>query len=318
MIVIGGTGHIGTYLVPRLVEAGHAVTVISRGLRRPYTDHPAFSRATYVVADRTAEELAGSFGKRIAALRGDAVVDLTCFTEASAQHIVEALSGTGTRLLHCGTIWTHGARSPGSPPSMESDPRAPFGEYGVLKHATELLLLRSETQKTVPCTVLCPGHIVGPGWPCVNPAGNFNVRVFADLLHGRPLALPDDGTATLHHVHADDVAAAFVLALERWESAVGEAFHITSAAPMGLADFAIEIASRLGAPRPALSFLPFEQWRSTVSTEDADATWDHIHHSPHASIDKARRLLGYSPRWRSIDAVAEAVDWMRSHDVLPA
>ncbi|MCA9890882.1 MAG: NAD-dependent epimerase/dehydratase family protein, partial [Anaerolineae bacterium] len=31
VVVIGGTGHVGTYLVPRLVEAGHEVVCISRG-----------------------------------------------------------------------------------------------------------------------------------------------------------------------------------------------------------------------------------------------------------------------------------------------
>ena len=41
VVVIGGTGHIGTYLVPSLVTAGHDVLVISRGSRRPYRDDPA-------------------------------------------------------------------------------------------------------------------------------------------------------------------------------------------------------------------------------------------------------------------------------------
>ena len=36
VVVIGGTGHIGTYLSPQLVEAGHAVTCVSRGLREAY------------------------------------------------------------------------------------------------------------------------------------------------------------------------------------------------------------------------------------------------------------------------------------------
>jgi uncharacterized protein YbjT (DUF2867 family) len=31
--VIGGSGHIGTWLTPMLVEAGHEVVVVSRGLR---------------------------------------------------------------------------------------------------------------------------------------------------------------------------------------------------------------------------------------------------------------------------------------------
>ena len=36
-VVIGATGHTGTYLVPRLVEAGYQVTAVSRGLSEPYT-----------------------------------------------------------------------------------------------------------------------------------------------------------------------------------------------------------------------------------------------------------------------------------------
>ena len=36
VIVIGATGHVGTYLVPALVEAGHDVVAISRGVAEPY------------------------------------------------------------------------------------------------------------------------------------------------------------------------------------------------------------------------------------------------------------------------------------------
>ena len=35
VVVIGGTGHIGTYLVPRLVESGYEVLSLSRGKRQP-------------------------------------------------------------------------------------------------------------------------------------------------------------------------------------------------------------------------------------------------------------------------------------------
>ncbi|MGI6480617.1 MAG: NAD-dependent epimerase/dehydratase family protein [Sphaerochaetaceae bacterium] len=37
VVLIGATGHIGTYLVPRLVEAGHSVTAVSSGERAPPT-----------------------------------------------------------------------------------------------------------------------------------------------------------------------------------------------------------------------------------------------------------------------------------------
>ncbi len=42
VVIIGGAGHVGTYLVPRLVEAGHRVVNVSRGVARPYRPHAAW------------------------------------------------------------------------------------------------------------------------------------------------------------------------------------------------------------------------------------------------------------------------------------
>jgi len=36
-VVIGATGHIGSFLVPELVRAGYDVVAMSRGNRAPYT-----------------------------------------------------------------------------------------------------------------------------------------------------------------------------------------------------------------------------------------------------------------------------------------
>ena len=53
-----------------------------------------------------------------------------------------------------------------------------------------------------------------------------------------------------------------------------------------------------------------------MSEEDALATWDHLAHSPCASIEKARRLLGYQPRYTSLQAVREAVEWLVEHGIV--
>ena len=68
--------------------------------------------------------------------------------------------------------------------------------------------------RRLPATVLHPGHLVGSGWPPINPAGNFNPGVFANLRGGRSVRLPNFGLETLHHVHADDVAQEDYLILE--------------------------------------------------------------------------------------------------------
>ena len=126
--------------------------------------------------DRDVEESAGSFGGHIAGLDPDVVIDLTCFTLESARTLVEALRGRTGHLLHCGTIWVHGPSI--QVPTTEDEPRHPFGEYGIRKAAIEAYLLQQARDERFPVTLLHPGHIVGPGWVPLNPAGNFNPEVF--------------------------------------------------------------------------------------------------------------------------------------------
>jgi uncharacterized protein YbjT (DUF2867 family) len=43
VVVIGGSGHVGAYLLPALVECGYEVVNVSRGAARPYRLHPAWN-----------------------------------------------------------------------------------------------------------------------------------------------------------------------------------------------------------------------------------------------------------------------------------
>jgi nucleoside-diphosphate-sugar epimerase len=309
--IIGGTGHIGSFLTPRLFDAGHAVICISRGIKAPYREHAAWRAIERVEIDRAAEETAGNFGGRIAELDAEVVIDLTCYRLESAQHLVEALRGRVGHFIHCGTIWVHGTSV--EVPTTEAAPRTAFGGYGQRKAAIEAYLL-SEARE-FPITILHPGHLVGPGWAPINPAGNFNPDVFSMLLQGRQIQLPNIGMETVHHVHAEDVAQCFVKAMERRSAALGENFHVVSPAALTLRGYAERVSAWFGHP-PQLQFLPWEEWRQGVTERDAAVTWDHIAHSPNCSIAKARILLGYEPRYSSLEAVRESVDWLIEHGVV--
>ena len=305
--IIGGTGHIGSFLTPRLYDAGHSVVCISRGLKEPYQQHPAWQAIERAQIDRAAEEAAGNFGERIAKLDAEVVVDLTCYRLESAQQLVEALRGRVGHLLHCGTIWVHGPSV--EVPTTEAAPRTAFGDYGTRKAAIEAYLL---SVSELPVTILHPGHLVGPGWAPINPAGNFNPEVFSMLLQGRPIQLPNIGMETVHHVHADDVAQCFVRAMERRSAALGESFHVVSPAALTLRGYAERVGAWFGQPAQ-LEFLPWEEWRQRVTERDAAVTWDHIAHSPNCSIAKARTRLGYEPRYSSLEAVHESLRWLMDH-----
>jgi nucleoside-diphosphate-sugar epimerase len=306
-VVIGGTGHIGTYLVPELVRLGHEVVVLSRGERSPYQSNGAWSRVEMVAADRDAEDAAGTFGQRVADLRPDVVIDLICFTEASARQLAEAVEGKVQHLLHCGTIWVHGPSA--TVPTREDAPRRPFGDYGINKAAIESYLLDRARRGGLPVTLIHPGHISGPGWTPINPAANLDLGVFEKLARGDELALPNLGLETIQHVHAADVAGMFLAAIRNRSVAIGESFHAVADGAMTLRGYAEGVAGSFG-QEARLTFLPWDEWRRTVSERDAAATYDHIAHSPHCSMEKAARLLGFRPRYSALEATLEAIGWL--------
>jgi nucleoside-diphosphate-sugar epimerase len=308
VVIIGGSGHVGTYLVPRLVEAGFEVINVARGQREPYSPHVAWNSVRTVTLDREADEQSGEFGRKILALKPDIVIDKICFKLASAKLLAEALKGNVQHFLHTGTIWVHGPSV--AIPTTEMQPRKPFGEYGTQKAAIEAYLMDEARRHGFPATIVHPGHIVGPGWNPLNPAGHFNPEVFTTLARGEELALPNFGLETVHHVHADDVAQMFMLAIANWSASVGEAFHTVSPKALSLRGYAEATAAWFGR-EAKLKFLPWPEWKAAQkSEEEATATWEHIARSPSSSIEKAQRILGYKPRYTSLESVFESVTWL--------
>ena len=173
IVVIGATGHIGTYLVPRLVRGGHEVIAISRG-PAAVSPEPAVERGDPGDGGPGRGGRGRNVRTRVAALRPDAVIDLVCFTAALAQQLVDALRPSRPLLVHCGTIWVHGPAL--RVPVAEDEPRTAYGEYGTGKAAIEALLHRETLAGGVPSVVLHPGHISGPGWPVITPAATWTRR----------------------------------------------------------------------------------------------------------------------------------------------
>src|SRR6202012_2037619 len=265
VVIIGATGHIGTYLVPRLVRGGHEGIAMSRGTRDPYHASPQWESVTRLTVDRDAEDEAGTFGARVADLRPDVVIDLICFTAASARQLTDALRPSRPLLIHCGTIWVHGPAL--RVPVTEDEPRTAYGEYGTGKQEIEALLHRETMAGGVPSVTLHPGHISGRGWPVITPPGNLDASVWTALATGHPLPLPDHGLGILNHVHADDVAQAFERALTRPE-AIGASFHVGAEQAMTLRGLATGVAAWFGR-EPNLDFVDWPEFERRVGAEQA-------------------------------------------------
>jgi nucleoside-diphosphate-sugar epimerase len=273
----------------------------------PYHDDETWSQVEQVTVDRDAEEAAGTFGSRVAALDADVVVDMICFTPASARALVQALRGHCRHLIHCGSIWRYGVSV--KQPMREDDASPPFGDYGIQKAAIADLLAAETRSGGLVTTVLQPGHISGPGWPAIGPLGNLDPGVWYAVSAGHEVAMPGIGAELMHHVHADDVAQAFELAVENRDAAAGQSFNVVAPSALTVRGF-LAIAAGWFGQVAATRSVSWPEFRSTTTPEFAESSWQHLSRSQYASIEKARSLLGYRPAFEPEAAVLTAIRWL--------
>ncbi|HJP62390.1 MAG TPA: NAD(P)-dependent oxidoreductase [Mucilaginibacter sp.] len=314
IVLIGGSGHIGSYLIPKLINAGYEVTNISRGQSKPYKEDNLWREVKNVVLNRDSEPK-GEFDRKIAAMNADVVVDLINFSLEDTKSIVEALRNTNlSHFLYCSSIWAHGKAI--TLPVIEDQPKFPLDEYGIDKAKSEAYLHNLYRQEGFPETVIMPGQISGPGWVIINPVGNVDTGVFKKIQLGEETAIPNFGMETLHHVHADDVAQVFFKAIIHRNSALGESFHAVGAQSITLLGYAQALYRWFG-HEEKVRLLPWKEWCDYTQDKDhIEKTYLHIVRSGHFSIEKGKRLIDYQPRHTLLETVFESVDYMAKHNWL--
>ena len=309
VLVIGGTGHIGSYLVPRLVMGGHEVHVVARRPRPQHTDpRLGWPSVQWIVADRTEEEESDAWAQRMAGIDVDVVMDLICYKPHQIQIMYDAFRGRVRHFINCGTIWAYGPAE--RVPYEESFPRRPTGDYGRMKAEIEEFLLLKYQQEGFPATSIHPGHISGRKWLPIDPQGSRDgVAIYEKLATGQEVYLPDRGTATIHHVHGDDVAQLFELAMVHREAALGESFSAVAPHALSLVACCRCVANMFG-KEPNLKFVPLPEMEAIVGKSSYGIITEHVTHSPCSSIAKGERLLGYHPRYTTEQIYYESIEYL--------
>ncbi len=304
VLVIGGTGHIGSYLVPRLVSFGYEVFVYVRGETQPYPPSPLWKRVTRLSGNREEDEKKGTLQEYIRTIKPDILVDLIAFEPESAAGLVEVLSEEETHLLMCTTAWVYGKTR--TIPTSEDAPRLPENDYARKKVRIEDILFAACGK--VRSTIIRPTHITGPGKTFVTPFGDHNPETLQRILNGEEVILLDGGFSTLHHVHPQDVADLFFSALSQPRKAVGEAFNCGARHAMtffGLGEF---LARSFGKPFCFRS-MSLEEYAECFGYPEEAAM--HVRQGCCVSMEKAREILGFVPRYTPEAAVLEAM-----HDLI--
>ncbi len=305
-VIIGASGHAGSYITPQLVKDGYKVIALSRGNRKPYTiEMPEWKKVERVCVDRLALEKEGGFGNFIAKFRPDVVCDTIAYRVEQSRQLCECLD-SNTHLIQLGTIWVYGYKL--KVPVTEEHPRTSTDDYGVFKTEIENYLFELTQIGKIRATVIQPGHISGRGWLPINPQGNLNQKIFQSIIHGEEITLPDNGQCTLQHIHSQDIASLVSACLKNPHASVGQTFHATAAKAVTLTGYA-EILYRKFGHCPRICYCPWDKLRKTIPENDAAITENHMKHSPVCSMEKAEKKLGFIPGFSIIETIMDSLDW---------
>ncbi|KKZ11914.1 MAG: 3-beta hydroxysteroid dehydrogenase [Candidatus Synechococcus spongiarum SP3] len=192
ILVMGGTRFIGVALLPRLLAAGHAVTVFSRGKR------PVPVEVDHIRGDRQSPEDV----RQLAGRRFDVIVDTSGRQLAESQQVIAHTGWPRHRLLYVSSAGVYADSRQW--PLTEQAPLDPRSRHAG-KAETEAWLRR----EGIPFTSFRPTYIYGPG--NYNPIESW---FFARILANRPVPLPGDGQLITQLGHVDDLAEAMARSLE--------------------------------------------------------------------------------------------------------
>lgn len=171
--------------------------------------------------------------------------------------------------------------------------------YALTKYVQERLTLTVAPAYGMQGVALRLFNVYGPGQALSNPYTGV-LAIFASRLHNRqrPMVF-EDGEQRRDFVHVDDVARAFLLALEH-PDAPGQVFNIGSGRDVSILEVGAALASAMGVPH------------LTPEVMGKARTGD-IRHC-FADISLARDVLGFAPRRTFADSLGELAEWVQRQE----
>lgn len=299
--VIGATGHIGSYLCPALIPEGFNVVGYSRGNIQAYPEFKREYRSCLRKADRK-EAIEQALKEN-----ADVICDLIPYTLDDAKYLCERINEYNMqheiRIISIGSIWVYGVKR--KRPITEADEREAKDKYGKNKALIEKYLLDQYKKSGLAVTILHPGHICGKGWLPIGPLGNRDLNVIINIKRGNRIILPDNGEATLQHVHASDIAKMIIRVINNNKS-IGETFNVVCEKPISLKNYA-EMLYQYYGNKPNIEFVDYKHFMTQLKRQDAVVSAEHIDRSPNVSMRKAKLFLDFEPLYSEKETLIEAI-----------
>jgi nucleoside-diphosphate-sugar epimerase len=324
-LITGATGFVGSHLVEACAARGFAVRALARaGSDTSLLDRHNAAVVRGDVIDPTAVREAAEGADVVfhcAAKVGDwgPVDGYRAVNVEGLRNLLEACRGRPLqRFVHFSSLGVYAARHHRGTDESEPLPARHVDGYTQSKVEAETLALSYHQEHGVPVVVLRPGFIYGPRDRTVLPKLVENLRLGEVRYLG-------GGKNALNTIYAGNLVEAAFLAVEKLQ-AVGGVYNLTDGELVSKKRFIEAVADGLGAPRPTRS-LPlwlarFLAWylegraRRRGATKAPRLTQGRLKFlglNLDFRIEKAKRELGYQPRWTFEQGMAETIAWYKQY-----
>lgn len=154
--------------------------------------------------------------------------------------LLDAVAGKTAHLVFASSVTVYGKSRSGV--FRETDATEPTDPYGLFKLAGEGLCRLFAAKETVPCALLRPTQVYGPG----EPHGIFFQKFFIPAAQrGEAIRLVKGGREVKDLLHIDDAARAFVAAVQRRADGV---FNVSSGVGTTVREIAETLKTLAGSP----------------------------------------------------------------------
>lgn len=297
VLVTGGLGFAGRYIVRALVREGHQVVSYNRDHSEAESQHVTSIQGELVDIPRLVATLRDEKVSAIihtAAMSHPEVsvaVPITTFAAnvTGTLHVLEAARMAGVRrFVNFSSECVYGDHPE---PINEQSPVNPKTPYAVTKVCTEQLCTVYASLYGIDTVSLRITEIYGRGLRMPEVMNDMIKAAAA----GKPFELDAGNDQKFHFVHVDDVARAACLAVKA-PSLGGRVVNISGGPQVSLADVRSKVLARLPQAKIELGPGPIKGW-------DQQGPFD---------LTAAYQVLGYEPLWPLDRGIGDLVDHHRT------
>jgi UDP-glucose 4-epimerase len=308
ILVTGGVGFIGSHIVDKLMEEDFAVTVIDNlrtGSLANINRQQNKKNLNFVEGDirdinlvkKTLKDVEVVFHEAALANVTFSVKDPILTNQINVEGTLNLLKASCDlnvkRFIYASSAAVYGKTK--SPQKKEDDNLNPTSPYGISKLAAEKYVQVFQKLYGIETVCLRYFNVYGPRQR-VDVHGSYGgvISIFINrILKNMPPIINGDGEQTRDFVYIDDVIKANVLAMNS-KKGVGEVFNIATGKNISINQVA--------------EILKHKMKRENLKNIHTEPRPTDIKHG-YANISKAKKILGYEPRFSIEEGLAKLVNW---------